>query len=119
MRKRLRKKLSTAFSSAELNLIYNSFDIIGDIAIIKVSSGNIVNAEKVANQIMAVHRNVKTVFAQTSPISGDFRVRELRLLAGEDKTNTKYKESGCVFAVDVEKCYFSLGFRMRDHESQA
>ena len=107
MRKRLRKKLSTAFSSAELNLIYNSFDVIGDIAIIKVPNGNIVNAEKVASQIMAVHRNVKTVFAQTSPILGDFRVRELRLLAGEDKTSTKYKESGCVFAVDVEKCYFS------------
>ena len=107
MRKRLRKKLSLTFSSAELNLIYNSFDIIGDIAIIKVSNGNIVNAEKVASQIMAVHRNVKTVFAQTSPILGDFRVRNLRLLAGEDKTSAKCKESGCVFAVDVEKCYFS------------
>ncbi|MGA2385567.1 MAG: class I SAM-dependent methyltransferase family protein [Candidatus Bathyarchaeia archaeon] len=107
MRKRLRKKLSTAFSSAELNLIYNSFDIIGDIAIIKVSSGNIINAQKVATQIMAVHRNVKTVFAQTSPISGDFRVRELRLLAGEDQTCTRHRESGCVFAVDVKKCYFS------------
>ncbi len=70
-------------------------------------NGNIVDAEKVANQIMALHRNVKTVFAQTSPIRGDFRVRELRLLAGEDKTSTKCKESGCVFAVDLEKCYFS------------
>ena len=69
--------------------------------------GNILNAEKVANQIMAVRRNVKTVFAQTSPIMGDFRVRDLRLLAGEYRANTKYKESGCVFAVDVEKCYFS------------
>ncbi len=107
MRKRLRKKLSTTFSSAELSLIYNSFDVIGDIAIIKVPDGNIVNAEKVASQIMAVHRNVKTVFAQTSPIMGDFRVRELRFLAGEDKTSTKCKESGCVFGVDVEKCYFS------------
>ncbi len=107
MRKRLRKKLSGAFSSAELNQIYNSFDIIGDIAIIKVPNGNTVNAETVANQIMAVHRNVKTVFVQTSPILGDFRVRQLRLVAGENKTITKYKESGCVFAVDVEKCYFS------------
>jgi len=70
-------------------------------------NANPVNAETVANHIMAVHRNVKTVFAQTSPILGDFRVRELRLLAGEDKTSTKYRESGCVFAVDVEKCYFS------------
>ncbi len=107
MRKRLRKKLSTTFSPAELNLIYNSFDIVGDIAIIKVPNGNTLNAEKVASKIMVVHRNVKTVFAQTSPFLGDFRVRDLRLLAGEDKTSTKCKESGCVFAVDVEKCYFS------------
>jgi len=56
---------------------------------------------------MSVHRNVKTVFAQNSPYLSDFRVRELRLLAGEYKTSTKCKESGCVFAVDVEKCYFS------------
>jgi len=107
LRKSLRKKLSPTFSSAELNLISNSFDLIGDIAIIKDTNGNILKAEKVANQILAVHRNVKTVFAQTSPIMGDFRVRKLRLLAGEDKTSTKHKESGCVFAVDVEKCYFS------------
>jgi len=107
LRKRLRKKLSSTFSSAELNLIYNSFDIIGDIAIIKMPNGNIVDAEKVANQIMALHRNVKTVFAQASPIRGDFRVRKLQLLAGEGKTSTRCKESGCVFAVDLEKCYFS------------
>ena len=80
MRKRLREKLSTTLSSEELNLIYNSFDIIGDIAIIKVPNGNIVNAEKVANQIMAVHKNVKTVFVQTSPISGDFRVRNFKVV---------------------------------------
>ncbi|MGD0071219.1 MAG: class I SAM-dependent methyltransferase family protein [Candidatus Bathyarchaeia archaeon] len=107
MSKRLREKLSTILTSQELDRIYNSFDIIGDIAIIKMPNANPVNAETVANHIMAVHRNVKTVFAQTSPILGDFRVRELRLLAGEDKTSTKYRESGCVFAVDVEKCYFS------------
>jgi tRNA (guanine37-N1)-methyltransferase len=107
LRKRLRKKLSTALSSEELNQIYNSFDIIGDIAIIKMPNDNAVNAETVANQIMSIHKNVKTVFAQTSPILGDFRVRDLKLLAGENKTSTKHKESGCVFAVDVEKCYFS------------
>ena len=107
MRKRLREKLSTTLSPVELNQIYNSFDIIGDIAIIKVPKCKTFNAEKVASQIMAVHRSVKTVLVQTSPISGDFRVRELRLLAGEDKTTTRCKESGCVFAVDVEKCYFS------------
>jgi tRNA (guanine37-N1)-methyltransferase len=105
--KRLREKLSATLSAEELQKVYSSFDIVGDIAIIKVPNDNITNAETVANQIMAVHKNVKTVFAQTSPILGDFRVRELRLLAGENKTSTKCKESGCLFAVDVEKCYFS------------
>jgi len=99
--------LSSPLSSEELSCIYNSFDIIGEIAIIKVANGNVANAEAAAKQIMAIHKNVKTVFAQTSPVSGDFRVRELKLLAGEDKTSTKHRESGCVFAVDVRKCYFS------------
>jgi len=107
LRRRLRENLSTNLSSGELSCIYNSFDIIGDIAIIKLANDNVANAEAVAKQIMIVHRSVKTVFAQTSPISGDFRVRELKLVAGEGKTSTKHKESGCVFAVDVKKCYFS------------
>jgi len=107
LRKRLRQKLSSDLGSQELDQIYNSFDIIGDIAIIKMANDNAVNAQKVANQIMSTCKRVKTVFVQTSPILGDFRVRELKLIAGENKTCTKYKEAGCTFAVDVEKCYFS------------
>ena len=91
----------------DLEQVYNSFDIIGDIAIIKMQKDDQVNAEAVANKIMSIHKGVKTVFVQTSPISGDFRVRSLKLVAGEDKTFTRYRESGCVFAVDVQKCYFS------------
>ena len=87
--------------------VYNSFDIIGDIAILKVANANVAAAEAVAKQIMTEHRRVKTVFLQTSPVLGDFRVRELKLLAGQEKTTTKHRESGCVFAVDVKKCYFS------------
>jgi tRNA (guanine37-N1)-methyltransferase len=66
-----------------------------------------VNYETVANKILSIHRNVKTVFVQKGRIKGDFRIRELKLMSGEYKTNAKYKESECVFVVDVEKCYFS------------
>jgi tRNA (guanine37-N1)-methyltransferase len=106
-RKRLRQKLSDDISSQELDQIYNSFDIIGDIAIIKMNNGTNSNAEAVANKIMSIHRGIKSVLVQTGPIVGNFRVRRLKLVAGENKTTTKYKESGCVFTVDVEKCYFS------------
>jgi tRNA (guanine37-N1)-methyltransferase len=70
----------------------------------------------IAEAIMKVHRNVKTVLAQTGPVRGDFRLRKLEYVAGENKTATVHKESGCLFSVDVEKCYFSprlLHERMR------
>ena len=105
MRKRLRDTLSEALPSEQLRKIYNSFDIIGDIAIIKLNE--VQNAEAVAKQIMAIHGNIKTVLTPVTRIAGDFRVRELRLLAGENKTSTSHKESGCTFKLDVEKCYFS------------
>jgi tRNA (guanine37-N1)-methyltransferase len=107
LRKRLREKLSETLPAETLSKIYNSFDVIGDIAIIKIPPSNISNAEKVAKQIMTVHRNIRTVLTPVTRITGDFRVRELRLLAGESKTNTIHKEAGCIFMVDVEKTYFS------------
>jgi len=107
LRKPLREKLSATLPAETLSNIYNSFDVIGDIAIIKIPPSNISSAEMVAKQIMAVHRNIRTVLTPVTPIAGDFRVRELRLLAGESKTNTIHKESGCIFMVDVEKTYFS------------
>jgi tRNA (guanine37-N1)-methyltransferase len=64
-------------------------------------------SEKIADAIMAVHKNVKTVLAQAGAVHGEFRLRSLEYVAGEKKTLTVYTESGCLFSVDVEKCYFS------------
>ncbi len=105
MKKRLRDKLSVALPQDQLEKVYNSFDIIGDIAIIK--HNNLPNAEAVAELIMNIHRNIKTVLTPVTRYTGDFRIRKLRLIAGEDKTSTTHKESGSTFKVDVEKCYFS------------
>jgi tRNA (guanine37-N1)-methyltransferase len=105
LRKRLRDKVSDALSTEQLSRVYSSFDIIGDIAIVK--HNNVQNPEVVAKQIMSIHKRVKAVFSPVTRIKGDYRVRQLRLLAGEYKTTTVHKEWGCTFRVDVEKCYFS------------
>ena len=107
MRKKLRQRFSDALPQGELSRAFNSFDIVGDIAIIKLPKDSAVDGHFIANRIMSSHKNVKTVYATTSPCVGDFRTRKLKLLAGEAKTVTLYKEAGCVFAVDVERCYFS------------
>ena len=107
MRKRLRKTLSGALSPETLGEVYNSFDVVGDIAIIRLPSTSQGNAETVANVIMSRHSNVKTVLLQTSPVAGDLRLRRLAHVAGENKTSTIHREFGCLFSVDVAKCYFS------------
>lgn len=107
LRKRLKNKLANVISPEALNKIFSSFDIIGNIVIIKIPSSGLQDASEIAKQIMHTHKNVKSVFLQKSPVKDDFRVRELILLAGENKTITNHKENGCVFSVDVKNCYFS------------
>jgi tRNA (guanine37-N1)-methyltransferase len=65
------------------------------------------NAQNIAKAIMSIHKSVKTVLAQVSPVAGDFRLRRLMHVTGENRTSTIHRESGCLFSVDVEKCYFS------------
>jgi tRNA (guanine37-N1)-methyltransferase len=104
LRKRLKERL-TCLSSEELEKVYSSFDIIGDIAIVK--HNNLTNPKVVAQQILKIHKNIKAVFTPKTRINTDFRIRKLQLLAGENRTKTTHRESGCIFKVDVEKCYFS------------
>jgi tRNA (guanine37-N1)-methyltransferase len=102
---KLRKKLAgTLVDKAEA---YNSFDVIGDIAITKLPDNSLENAQVVGQAILARHKNVKAVFVQSAGVVGSFRLRELTHLAGENRTQTVHKESGCVFKVDVQTCYFS------------
>jgi tRNA (guanine37-N1)-methyltransferase len=107
LKKRLRETLSTVLSSEDLRTVYSSFDVVGDIAIFRLSCASSANAQSIAKAIMGVHRNVKTVLLQTSSVAGDFRLRRLTYVAGENKTTTVHREFGCLFAVDVAKCYFS------------
>lgn len=85
---------------------HNSYDIVGNVAIIRPAGPGKCD-EDVGRTIMALHKDVKTVLAQMSAVGGEFRLRKLRFIAGEKKTKTVHKESGCLFNVDVEKCYFS------------
>ena len=116
MKRRLRKILSGVLPREELAYIYNSYDIIGDIAVIRLTEKSKKHDKVIAEAVIKVHRNVKTVLAQTGPVRGDFRLRRLEYVAGENKFTTVHREHGCLFSIDVEKCYFSprlLHERMR------
>jgi len=116
LRRRLRKILSKVLPSDELVYVYNSYDIVGDMAILRLTNASRKYGRVIAEAVMSVHKNVRTVLAQTSSVHGDFRLRNLEYIAGENKTATVHRESGCLFSVDVKECYFSprlLHERMR------
>jgi tRNA (guanine37-N1)-methyltransferase len=107
MARMLKNVLIDTLSSDEINKLYSSFDIIGDIVIIKIPE--CLNSKKhiIANTLLNKIKPVNTIFQQISPVKGDYRIRKLEFLAGEEKTITEYKEHGCIFKVDVSKTYFS------------
>jgi tRNA (guanine37-N1)-methyltransferase len=107
LRKSLKNILSEFLPPDELACVYNSYDILGDIAILRLTGTARKYSQIIAEAIMSIHRNVKTVLAQTGPVRGNFRLRKLEYIAGENKTTTVHKESECLFAVNVEECYFS------------
>lgn len=107
MRKKLEKRLSQTADVRWIVGICNSFDVIGDIAIVKLIDASKTQAKIAAEAIMKCNKGIRTVLAQTSKISGEYRLRNLTCIGGEDKTYTVHKEHGCFFTVDLKKCCFS------------
>ncbi|MDF1534637.1 MAG: class I SAM-dependent methyltransferase family protein [Methanosarcinaceae archaeon] len=80
------------------------YEVIGDIALIEADD---IDAFRIGEELLKFHFHVNTVLGATSPVVGEFRVREFMLIAGLDKTETIHKEYGCRYAVDLAKAYFT------------
>ena len=107
MKNDLKSELKNILSPSDLNSVPRSYDVIGDIAVIKIPKNLKNKIKEIGKALINVNKHVKTVLWQTSPISGDFRTRTLRWIYGEKKFKTLYKESNCYFRVDLSKCYLS------------
>ncbi len=79
-----------------------SFDIIGDIAIVKFKEN--MNYEELAKKI--VDRKSIKKLAVDMGVRGKERIRELKLIVG-DSLETMHKEYGIRLKVDISKVYFS------------
>jgi len=106
-KRRVKEILKDKMTPSELGFLFSSYDVVGDIAIIKVPEELAEKQDLIAQAIMNTQRHVKTVLKQSSPVYGDLRLRRLEWIAGERKTITQHKEYGCIFKVDLGKCYFS------------
>jgi tRNA (guanine37-N1)-methyltransferase len=91
----------------ERELLVKSFDIVGDIAVVEVPPELEGKEKLIAAAIMGQHRGIRVVAKKTGGTSGEFRIRPVAVIAGEERTNTIYREGGCGFELDLNKTYFS------------
>jgi len=99
--------LSEKLSPEELNDVISGFDVIGDIVVMKIPDTLLPKKDLIAETLLKNVKTIKCVFRQASPVSGEYRLMDLEYLAGENRTFTEYKESGCRLYVDISKTYFS------------
>ncbi|MEM4252076.1 MAG: class I SAM-dependent methyltransferase family protein [Candidatus Nitrosotenuis sp.] len=103
----LKKALEGILSEKEASELYSAFDQVGDIIIVRIPDSLISKKKIIGETLLENVHPARSVFYQAAPVAGDFRTRSLEILAGEDNTQTEYKEYGCRFKVDVEKAFFS------------
>jgi tRNA (guanine37-N1)-methyltransferase len=104
----LKEILKSKLSEKQLEEAPLSYDVIGDIAVMNSMPKELKNKEKIiAKAIMKQHKNVKIVAKKIGPTSGVERIRKVRVILGEKRTETTYIENGCRYRLDINKVYFS------------
>ena len=103
----LKKSLESILSPKESEELISAFDQIGEIIIVRIPDSLLSKKKIIGEALLNDVKIVRSVFYQASAVEGDFRTRNLEIIAGEDNTETEYREFGCKFIVDVENAFFS------------
>jgi len=103
----LREALKDKISDRDLEKVPSSFDVVGDIAVLELPEDLKKYDELIGDTMVSVFKNINTVAVKTGAISTRYRTRSIRVVAGEDKTETIHREHGLRYRVDVDETYFS------------
>ena len=107
MTRMLKKSLESILSPKESEELISAFDQIGEIIIVRIPDSLLPKKNIIGEALLKDVKIVRSVFYQASAVEGDFRTRNLEVIAGEDNTETEYREFGCKFIVDVQNAFFS------------
>jgi len=106
--KKLRELLSDVLTKEELENLITSYDVVGDIAIVDVPEELQKKEMKIADAILKTNKHIKVVAKKLGKVESEFRIRPLKVIAGENRTETTHMEHGCRMRLDIGKVYFSI-----------
>jgi len=99
--------LRLGFPEEKLGLVRSSYDLIGDIALLEIPPEAKKYSKQIAQAVQNINKHVKVVAVKAGATKGKYRVRKIKVIAGEKRSSTVHRESGCSFKVDLNKAYFS------------
>jgi tRNA (guanine37-N1)-methyltransferase len=83
-----------------------SYDVVGDIILLKLPKNLMKYQHEIGESLLKSNTNIRTVCV-IEPVSGEFRTRNIKVIAGVKQTKTTHKEYGLVLDIDMKKSYFS------------
>ena len=105
--KTLQQVLENQLPPNLLAALPRALDIIGDIVVIDIPPELKTHKHIIGDALLKTYKNMRTVLAKVGAVTGTYRLRELEVIAGENRTTTVHKEHGCQYHVDVATAYFS------------
>lgn len=84
----------------------SSFDVVGDVAMIKIPEELKPYAGTIGEALLSVNRSLRIVF-EDHGVKGDFRIRDLDRIAGTGTSETVHREFGVRLYTDPARVYFN------------
>ena len=84
----------------------SSFDVVGDIAVIKIPEELREHRRAIGEAIRRWNPRIGVVLEDRG-VKGERRIREIDVIAGERRTTTTHTEHGLRYRVDLSQAYFS------------
>ncbi|MBT3583055.1 class I SAM-dependent methyltransferase family protein [Candidatus Woesearchaeota archaeon] len=103
----LRDALKKVIPADKVESINRGFEVVGDIAVLEVPEEIVPLEKSIAWTLKRMKPSINIVAKKANKTNGKYRIRKIKVLVGENRTETIHKESGVKIKTDLNKAYFS------------
>lgn len=103
----LREACSSSVPATILDQLPRSYDIIGDIILVEIRDELRKFSKIIGEAILKLNPRLRLVVRKAEQTKGEFRTRNVEIIAGVGNTETIHHECDCRFKLDVNLVYFN------------
>jgi tRNA (guanine37-N1)-methyltransferase len=103
----LKEALMKIMPPDKIEQMNRGFESVGDIAVLEVPDDLESLEKSIAWTLKRMKKNINIVAKKYEKTQGKYRIRKIKVIVGENRTETIHKESGVKIKTDLNKAYFS------------